>query len=203
MIRPYCWKDSEGVFVEYDFVVGRQLPYISDCVFWTLWAGVATRVQAERLVAELHRIEHAFGLSSTERAYPLPRAVEDYGPVCRIAPDGSESGRSPVADVIGGENPLQWMYPAGWPPSPLLAVEGLDSYGYTAEGSRIASKFLGLMLDQYGHTGHLWEKYNVVDGSVVLPNARCGNIWMRGWTAAAAALLGRRVFRKDSLSPIA
>jgi alpha,alpha-trehalase len=76
----------------------------------------------------------------------------------------------------------------------------MDNYGYTTEGTRVASKFLGLMLKQHERTGHLWEKYDVVDGSIVLPNARCGNIWMRGWTAAAAALLGRRVFRKEPLS---
>jgi hypothetical protein len=34
-------------------------------------------------------------------------------------------------------------------------------------------------MQQYARTGHLWEKYNVVDGSLVLPNARCGNICAR------------------------
>jgi alpha,alpha-trehalase len=95
------------------------------------------------------------------------------------------------------------MYPAGWAPSQLIAVEGLDNYGFTSEATRVASSFLGTMVQQYGITGHLWEKYNVVDGSIVLPNARCGNIWMQGWTAAAAVLFGRRLFRKEALAPAA
>jgi alpha,alpha-trehalase len=203
LIRQYCWNEETGFFLEYDFVSGKQLPCRSDCALWTLWAGVATPPQARRLIGELHRIEHAFGLSSTDQAYPLPCPAKDYGPICRVPPDGVATASATVVEAIGGENPLQWMYPAGWAPSHLIGVEGLDAYGYTAEGARVASKFLGLMMQQYERTGHLWEKYNVVDGSLVLPNARCGNIWMRGWTAAAAALLGRRVFRKEPLSPAA
>jgi alpha,alpha-trehalase len=118
-----------------------------------------------------------------------------------VSPAGIAIPQSQGAQVIGGSNPLQWMYPAGWAPSHLIAVEGLDAYGYTEDGTRIASKFLALMMQHYERTGHLWEKYNVVDGRLFLPNARCGNIWMQGWTAAAAALLGRRVLGKASLSP--
>lgn len=202
-IRQYCWNEEAGFFLEYDFVAGEQLPCRSDCALWTLWAGVASRTQAKRLIGELHWIEHAFGLSSTDQAYPLPCPEKDYGPVCRVPPNGVAGAQAQVVKAIGGENPLQWMYPAGWAPSHLIAVEGLDAYGYMAEGTRVASKFLGLMMQQYECTGHLWEKYNVVEGGLVLPNARCGNIWMRGWTAAAAALLGRRVFRKEPLSPAA
>jgi alpha,alpha-trehalase len=202
-LRQYCWNEEAGFFLEYDFVAEKQLPCRSDCALWALWAGVASPAQAKRLVGALHDIEQSFGLSCTDRAYPLPCPEKDYGPVCRLPPDGVANGQTRVADSIGGENPLQWMYPAGWAPSHLIAVEGLDDYGYTVEGTRVASKFLGLMMQQYERTGHLWEKYNVVDGSVVLPNARCGNIWMRGWTAAAAVLLGRRVFGRETLSPAA
>lgn len=201
LIRQYCWSDKHGSFLEYDFVSGRQLPCFSDSALWTLWAGVADRAQAKDVVGNLYRIEHTFGLSSTDIAYPLPCPEKDYGSVLRLSPDGNVVDPDKGASSIGGDNPLQWMYPAGWAPSHLIAVEGLDAYGYTAEGMRIASKFLGVMLNQYERTGHLWEKYNVVDGSLILPNARCGNIWMRGWTAAAAALLGRRVFKKESLYP--
>ena len=201
LIRRYCWSEEAGFFLEYDFVTGKHLPCKSDCAFWTLWAGVATPAQARILVDALGLIEYGFGLASTDRAYPLPRPENDYGPACRLSPDGLENPQKQVMDAVGGENPLQWMYPAGWAPSHLIAVEGFDNYNFTSVANRIAAKFLGLMLHQYEKTGHLWEKYNVVDGSIVLPNARCGNIWMRGWTAAAAVLLGRRVFKKEALSP--
>lgn len=203
LIRQCCWSQGAQFFLEYDFVAGNQLPYKSDCALWTLWAGVATRAQARSLVGSLHYIEHPFGLASTDQAYALPRAAKDYEPVCRLLPTGVESTPASEKEVIGGDAPLQWMYPAGWAPSHLIAVEGLDNYGYTAEAASVASSFLGTMVQQYELTGHLWEKYNVIDGSVVLPNARCGNIWMQGWTAAAAVLLGRRVFRKETLAPAA
>jgi alpha,alpha-trehalase len=198
LIRKYCWNDEIGFFLEYDYVAARQLPYISDCALWTLWAGVATRSQAQRMVSNLHRIEQDFGLSSTDQAYPLPLPAHMYGSPCAVAPEG-ESVTESNASVVGGHDQLQWMYPAGWAPSHLISVEGLDTYGYSKEATRISSKFLGLLLNQYDETGHLWEKYNVVDGSVVLPNARCGNLWMHGWTAAAVALLGRRIFEGQQL----
>jgi alpha,alpha-trehalase len=201
-IRQYCWSDEAQFFLEYDFVTNRQLPYKSDCALWTLWAGVASHAQAKSLVGSLHQIEHPFGLASTDRPYPPPRPAKDYGAICRLAPNGLPSEQKPE-EAIGGDSPLQWMYPAGWAPSHLIAVEGLDNYGYASEAARVASSFLGAMVQQHESTGHLWEKYNVVDGSIVLPNARCGNIWMQGWTAAAAVLLGRRVFRREALAPAA
>ena len=201
LIRRYCWSQEAGFFLEYDFVSGKQLPCKSDCAFWTLWAAVATPAQASALVSALRSIEYPFGLASTDRAYPLPRPESDYGPACRLSPDGLDNPKKQITDAIGGENPLQWMYPAGWAPSHMIAVEGFDNYNFSSEATRIASKFLGLMMHQYEETGHFWEKYNVVDGSIQLPNARCGNIWMRGWTAAAVALLGRRVFKNERLLP--
>jgi alpha,alpha-trehalase len=197
LMRRYCWNESSGYFLEYDYVAGKQLPYISDSAFWALWAGVPTRAQARRLVGNLNRLEQAFGISSTDKAYPLTQPERFYIP-CAVAPEG-KSLSATDAGAVGGHNPFQWMYPAGWAPAHLICVEGLDAYGYSTEAQRIAAKFLSMLLDRYRETGRLWEKYNVVDGTVVLPNARCGNIWMHGWTAAAAALLGRRVLRNERL----
>jgi len=200
-IRHYCWNKEAGYFVEYDFVHNKQLSGLSDSAFWTLWAGVATPTQARLLVRSLIRIEHDFGLSCTDTAYGIPSPTTDYGPPFQFGPDGTAAGTDSGLDALGGPGPLQWMYPAGWAPSHLITVEGLDSYGYSADAHRIASKFLKLIVAQHAKTGHLWEKYNVVDGSLYLPNSRYGNLWMRGWTAAAVALLGRRVFHEQKLRP--
>jgi alpha,alpha-trehalase len=200
LIRQNCWSEQVGFFLEYDFIDAKQLPVISDCALWTLWAGVASPAQARRLVGNLAWIEQCFGISCTDKAYPLPPPQSDYGPTCRVTPDGRHTLNPQAA--VGGDGALQWMYPAGWAPSNVIAVEGLDRYGYRAEATRIAGKYLRLMLHQHDLTGHLWEKYNVVDGSIVLPNARCGNLWMLGWTAAAVSLLGRRFFRDQSLQTI-
>jgi alpha,alpha-trehalase len=186
LIRAYCWNDGAGFFVEYDYVAGEQLPYLSDCTLWPLWAGVATHDQASRIVENLHVLEQRYGIACTDQPYPDPH-------IDTASLEPSPDPSVPV-EMVGGRAQLQWMYPAGWAPMQIIAVEGLDAYGHFDAARRIASKFLRLVLDQYQATGKLWEKYNVVDGSLVLPNSRYGNVPMRGWTAAAAAVLGQRVF---------
>ncbi len=169
-IRDLQWDGARGVFCEYDAVAGRQLPYVSDSAFWALWAGVATAEQAAESVRSLRALRAPWGITATDRTYPDPHR--------------------PGLLAAGS---LQWMYPAGWPPSQWIACEGLDRYGYHADAERIAASFLQLVLAIHGRTGRLWEKYNVVEGSLELPNARYGILPMAGWTAACVAVLGRRL----------
>lgn len=191
LIRKLCWNEDKGVFLEYDFVRRQQLPYISDCVFWPLWAGVATQHQARRVMRNVHRLEQPFGLSSTDVAYRDSRPPSVYGPHM-VQPE------SPP-ELAGGGGPLMWMYPAGWAPMHIVAIHGMEAYGFRGDALRIANKFLSLLLRQYQRTGQLWEKYNVVDGTLVLPNSRYGNVPMRGWTAAAVILLGQFLFGSKSV----
>jgi alpha,alpha-trehalase len=187
LIREYCWDEEAGLFLEYDHVRGERLPYVSVCTYWTLWAGVATAGQADRLVENLHLLEKRYGLAVTDRAYSDPHRAPAY------------SEPEQAAGIVGGGDQLQWMYPAGWAPMHLIVVEGLDVYGFSADAERVAARFLSVVESNYQKTRQLWEKYNVVDGSLALPNSRYGNLPMRGWTAAAAALLGRRLFCGESL----
>lgn len=89
---------------------------------------------------------------------------------------------------------LQWSYPLGWPPLQMIAVEGLERYGYSQEAKRTAQRFLALMLSQYAQTGKLWEKYNVVTGGLEFPLERYPSVPFHGWSSAAVVVLGRRVF---------
>jgi alpha,alpha-trehalase len=197
LIHQYCWNEPSGVFLEYDFVAGEPLPYLSELAYWTLWSGVATRKQAARLVGNLALLEKPYGLACTDKAYsdPNPESAWELknGGVYKRVQDLPPMKESPP-EFVGGRNPLMWMYPAGWATTQLLIVAGLDRYGYHEEARRIATKFLGLVIEQFQKTGELWEKYNVVDGSLVLPNARYGNIPYHSFTSAAVVLLGRRVF---------
>jgi alpha,alpha-trehalase len=78
LIRQYCWDDAGGFFLEYDYVAKRQLPYLSDFAFLTLWSGVATRKQAARLVNNLHLLEKPYGIANTDQAYPDPHSDAAY-----------------------------------------------------------------------------------------------------------------------------
>lgn len=55
----------------------------------------------------------------------------------------------------------QWDAPFGWAPLQLIAVQGLQRYGYAKEAHRIAHKFVALLVQEFDKQGTLVEKYNV------------------------------------------
>lgn len=76
----------------------------------------------------------------------------------------------------------QWDRPNGWPPMQYILVHGLLRYGYKAEALRIAKKYVNLVEDMFEKTGKIWEKYNVVEGSIkVKDEYKMPEIL--GWTA--------------------
>jgi alpha,alpha-trehalase len=205
LISKYCWNEARGLFLEYDYVAQRQLPYASEFAYWTLWGGVATRQQAARLLGNLHLLEQPYGLSVTDRDYPDPHSEAAYE-IKGSAKYRRLQDLPPMKDAppeyIGGKNPMMWMYPAGWATTQIIVTAGLDRYGYGNASRDIAGRYLRVLIDQYQKTGQLWEKYNVVDGSLILPNARYGNIPYHSFTAAAVVVLGRRYFEGKKLQII-
>ena len=59
---------------------------------------------------------------------------------------------------------------------------GLNNYGYTDDAKRIAQKYVTLAEKVFDETGALWEKYNVVDGSINVNN-EYKMPTMLGWSA--------------------
>ncbi len=78
----------------------------------------------------------------------------------------------------------QWDAPFGWAPTNWLAVEGLASYGYTADADRIAHKFMTTVQDGYERDGTIREKYNMDTGSsnVDVTTGYKSNVVGFGWT---------------------
>ena len=168
IMRELCWNEREGFFFEYNYKQQKQLPYWSLSAYWTLWAGVATDEQAQKLVEHLERFEQTYGYSVTDQAYPSPHSQFSW---------------------------VQWSYPAGWAPLHIMLTVGLDKYGYKKEAERVAQRFLSLLITVFEQTGNLYEKYNVVDGNAHLPFERMHETpTLHGWTSAAGVLLGRRLF---------
>ena len=56
----------------------------------------------------------------------------------------------------------QWDFPMAWAPLVLMTAEGLERYGYVAEGRHIARRFLSLVDAEFQRTGHLFEKYDAL-----------------------------------------
>ncbi|QNE16713.1 hypothetical protein F1D05_00875 [Kribbella qitaiheensis] len=169
-IRELCWNSEAGFFYDYDYVAERHVRQASPTGYWPLWAGVATAEQARSCVDFLPRLLQPFGLVTTDTA-----------------------AESPFGAALGNEG-LQWMYPAGWPPLQIIATWGLERYGHVEPMRRIAMRYLEMVVRNFRHTGELYEKYNVIDGGIELPNARYGTLPLHGWTSASVVLIGRQLF---------
>ncbi|MER3426492.1 MAG: alpha,alpha-trehalase [Pyrinomonas sp.] len=83
----------------------------------------------------------------------------------------------------------QWDAPFGWAPMQLLAVQGLQRYGYRREAERIAVNFLSLVLQEFIEHRTIVEKYDVVrrksDVGGGLKFGYASNEIGFGWTNAA------------------
>lgn len=169
-IRRHCWDDAARFYLELDVNAGQRIPVRSLAAYWTMWAGIATEDQASSLVTALEDFRAPGGLTFTDREYPSPH------------PD------LPV---------LQWAYPSGWPPMQVMVVQALLRYGYADLAAQMARDFVDLQVRIHCETGQLWERYDVVGGGIELPVERYPVVPMHGWSAAAAAWLGRVAYREE------
>ena len=131
-----CWDEAAGFYFDYDFAAGRRAAIPAASAYFALWCGLASPVQAARLVANLPLLEREYGLVTCA---PGPR------------PDGRT---------------YQWDTPNAWPPLQFAAIAGLLRHGYQAEARRLAGKYMAAVVANFEATGQLWEKYNAVTGGV-------------------------------------
>ena len=82
------------------------------------------------------------------------------------------------------EYTYQWDSPNAWASFNVLAVKGLDRYGYKDAAKRIARKYVDSIVAIYASTGNLWEKYNGMTGSIDVKGEYELPPFM-GWTAGA------------------
>lgn len=71
----------------------------------------------------------------------------------------------PASDVPGN---YQWGYPNDWPPLNRIVTGGLLRYGFEEDARRLMQKFVNTVERSFEQTGHLWEKYNGVEGNVAV-----------------------------------
>ena len=64
----------------------------------------------------------------------------------------------------------------------LMVAGSLMNYGYTDDALRIARKFKTTVERCFASTGHLWEKYNIVNGTTEAKN-EYDMPAMMGWSA--------------------
>lgn len=130
------WSNLRGLYYDYNYAKEKRGTVSSLAGFYPLWAGMATKKQAEQMVKALRRFENRGGLATTD--------VQQ------------------LSQFVPGAIPTQWAYPNGWAPLHFMIIKGLQRYGYREDAKRIAMKWLKTNLSWFNEHGVFLEKYNVV-----------------------------------------
>jgi alpha,alpha-trehalase len=64
-MQRYMWRAKDGVFADYDFFHAKTSDYAFIASLYPLWAGVATREEANQIEARLNLFERPGGLSTS------------------------------------------------------------------------------------------------------------------------------------------
>ncbi|OGE18797.1 hypothetical protein A2871_01840 [Candidatus Daviesbacteria bacterium RIFCSPHIGHO2_01_FULL_41_23] len=127
-INKFMWYEKSGFFFDYSYIHKRQSSFYSLAGFIPLWAGLASKKQAEQMVKKLLLFETDYGLAICAKKSLAPKIDPKKIPI---------RYRSAIEGVL---KPKQWDYPNIWPPLEYLTVMGLLNYGYSKEAIRIMQK---------------------------------------------------------------
>jgi putative isomerase len=134
-INAVFWDEKDGFYYDRNQKTGKQIRVKSIAGFFPLWAGVASRKQAERLVHE-----HLLNANEFWLKYPIATYA-------KTEPDFYEGSKT-------GE--CNWQGPA-WIPINYIVFHGLLQYGYSSVARDLAVKTLDMALNENAATR---EYYN-------------------------------------------
>ena len=105
LITKYLWNEQQGVFYDFDFTTERLSSYRYATTFYPLWAGLATKEQAQAVVANLKSFEQPGGVAmSTENTGAQWDLPYGWGCVEMLVIDGMRRyGYSADADRVSYE----------------------------------------------------------------------------------------------------
>jgi alpha,alpha-trehalase len=148
-INHYMWDEKRGAFADYSHKNNKISTFRSLASFAPLWAGIATKEQAERMRKMLHRFETPYGLTITSQeslAHPMPdlsKIEERYHPA--------------IEEIFKHK---QWDYPNIWSPLEYLTVTGLLKYGFVDDAKRIMTNSVKAHSAAFRKFGTFFEKLN-------------------------------------------
>jgi neutral trehalase len=139
LVRTKMWSKSDGLFLNIDSRTGKFIWIETWTNFVPLWAGIATKAQANEMIRAhlLNRRE----FWSTNGVRTLAATEPLYNP---------ESG--------------YWRGPV-WVVSNYLLMHGLERYGYRAPAIELARETTRLLVDDLHKTGGMNENYNPETGA--------------------------------------
>lgn len=136
-VDELMWSKLKGLYFDYNYEKQKRGSVSSLASYYTMWAGLASKEQAESLVKSLRKFEKKGGLATTDSL--------------------------PVGQFVIGSMPTQWAYPNGWAPLHFIVIKGLERYGYHKDARRIANKWLKNNLGWFNAQHIFLEKYNVLN----------------------------------------
>jgi len=171
-IQKYCWDERDGFFYSVDInlrpvkenpdsTLGRTFdihsgyPRDYDCLIqrievWTgfmpLWCGIATPVQADRIVKEHFLNSKTFNCAAGVRT--LSKMEKMYS-------------------LRASANPSNWRGPV-WGISNYMVFKGLVKYGYSKEAKELAAKTITMFGKDFEKNGALHEYYEPETGEPLL-----------------------------------
>ena len=138
LMLQYLWNEADGIFYDYDVVDKAQIHFVSATSLIPLWAGIADKHHAEKMVIQA-----------------LPQLICKGGIAgCTEASRGEISEQRPAR---------QWDYPNGWAPHQMMIWKGLLDYGYKEKAYELIYRWLWMITKNAVHyNGTIPEKYDVV-----------------------------------------
>ncbi|MGA1826216.1 MAG: trehalase family glycosidase [bacterium] len=141
LMDKYLWDKDNGLFLDYDLENKHRKVYINAVTFYPLWAGLASKEQAESII---------------QNAIP---SLEMPGGIAA----STEKSRGMLSD---NRPARQWDYPNGWAPHQMLAWQGLINYDFHDLAYRLIYRWLyTITRNAHDYNGTIPEKYDVVNRS--------------------------------------
>lgn len=138
-MNALMWSELRGMYYDFNYIKEKRGNVASLATYFPMWAGLANKRQAKRLVENIKKFEQKGGLATTDAAQ--------------------------LGSLVPGALPTQWAYPNGWAPLHFIVVQGLERYGYHDDARRIALKWLKTNNDWFIKNQIFLEKYNVAQPS--------------------------------------
>lgn len=130
-INQWCWNEVDGFYYDVDNN-GRQIKHKTVSTFWPLLAGIADKVQVQKLVAHLKDPKTFW------RPFIFPSLAADQ----KSYAQNGDYWRGGV-----------------WAPTNYMIIKGLENYGYYNFAKIATEKYLSGLAEVFKSTNTLWENY--------------------------------------------
>lgn len=149
LILKYCWDEKRGLFMDYDYKNNRFSEVASIASFYPLFAGIATKKQAELTIKNLSLFEHRYGVTVCEKTNNTVQYQWDF-----------PAGWPPVYLLV-----IQSLHDYGYRDDALrICGKYLDvvTKNYMDPNPVFKGKSTSLKRNR----GYIYEKYDVVTGGI-------------------------------------